>query len=177
LFNAAQPAAIESRSGIDGGTAILPSGLTGDRRDTAPTARLHLPSIPHANRFPQPCQDAAFVRKTPVMDWRVSTGVLALLLLCGVWARWVWGIRRDERDSWEVLRSLHGRRVTVLVGTKNLHEHTGTLVVQRDSRAKWVVSPRKSVVIDDGRRQRWFPVGEVHSIVDPQDHSVLGGPW
>lgn len=87
------------------------------------------------------------------------------------------GITRDRRDRWLVLKSLEGQRVTVLAGFKYLVSHTGTLVIFNDRSDGQLRSDPPSVVIDDGKRQRWFPIDDVHSVTDPSDGSALGGPW
>lgn len=86
-------------------------------------------------------------------------------------------LNRDSRDRWLVLKSLEGRRVTVLAGFKYLRSHTGTLTISRN-RQDWLPgSSPQSIIIDDGRKQRWFPIRDVHSVTDPLDGLQLGGPW
>lgn len=112
-----------------------------------------------------------------VMVWIVETLLLLLLVLVTLWGRRVTKQRRDRRDRAQVLRSLEGRRVTVLAGFDNVLAHTGVLGFASDDAEPAGRPGEASIVLRDGENQRWFILGEVHSVTDAGSGAQLGGPW
>lgn len=101
---------------------------------------------------------------------------LAVLVFLILWAMFASRhVTVDRRDRWQVLTSLDGHRVTLLAGFRFPMSRTGTLLASEGAEH---ASPRlRGVVIDDGRRRQWFPLGEVRQVTDPETGTVLGGPW
>jgi len=105
----------------------------------------------------------------------VDALLLFLLVLVTLWGRRVINQKRDRRDRAQVLRSLEGRRVTVLAGFDNVLAHTGVLGFASDDAGP--DGRPASIVLKDGENQRWFILGEVHSVTDAGSGTRLGGPW
>lgn len=112
-----------------------------------------------------------------VMVWIVEALLLLLLVLATLWGRSVISQKRDRRDRAQVLRSLEGRRVTVLAGFDNVLAHTGVLGVANEGAGPDARPGEASIVLRDGENQRWFILGEVHSVTDAGSGVRLGGPW
>ena len=109
------------------------------------------------------------------MAWVAEGLLLLLVVVLALWGRWVMKVKRDVRDRALVLRSLHGRRVTVLAGLDNVMSHTGVLAVPDSSSHR--TGRSNSIVLRDGVHERVIMINEVHTIQDAVDGSRLGGPW
>jgi hypothetical protein len=106
----------------------------------------------------------------------VAEGLLLMLaVVLMLWGRRVMKVERDVRDKAQVLRSLHGRRVTVLAGLDNVMSHAGVLVIPESSRHRTWRS--NTIVLRDGAHERVIMITEVHAVHDALDRSLLGGPW
>jgi hypothetical protein len=87
-------------------------------------------------------------------------------------------IRRDTRDRRQVLAGLEGRWVTVIAGFRVATKRTGRLFVADKADLVWGAGLcRASIVLEDDRRERWFPMSEVYEVIDPDTGATLGGPW
>jgi hypothetical protein len=109
------------------------------------------------------------------MAWVAEGLLLILVVVLALWGRWVMKVKQDVRDKAQVLRSLHGRRVTVLAGLDNVMSHTGVLVVPESSRHR--TGRSNTIVLRDGVHERVIILTEVHAVHDALDGSRLGGPW
>jgi len=109
------------------------------------------------------------------MAWLAEALLLLLVVAVALWGRQAMKVKRDFRDKAQVLRSLNGRRVTVLAGLDNVMSHTGVLTVPDDASSERGRS--NIIVLRDGAQERAIMITEVHSVRDAVDGSPLGGPW
>ena len=87
-------------------------------------------------------------------------------------------IRHDLRNRQQVLTGLEGRRVTVVAGFRVATKRTGRLFVADKDDLRWAAGLcRASIVLEDDRRERWFPMSEVYEVIDAETGATLGGPW
>ncbi len=104
----------------------------------------------------------------------MALGVLAVVVLALTYGRRITSELDEERRDF--LRPLEGHNVTVVVGDYKGVWRTVTGQLSSDQRQKESSRSRWSVTLPNGRR-RWFHLGVLREVRDPETGELIGGPW